>query len=174
MLDAFFALLFPSLFGKTIDPEKLLQQPLRKRLVNLIERKPGIHASELCREAGEPWGTVQYHIDLLRKGELVQSHSTGRERCLFPGTTDETEAMQMAVLNQGRRPDIATLLLARPGLRQVDVCNTLGIGRKTFRSSMKALVDAGLIEERRGLQEVRYFPAEHLPDMLGESDAGYA
>ncbi len=142
----------------------LLEQPVRRRLWDIILRKPGIHASELCRESGEAWGTVQYHLGLLRKNEMVQSMEAGRERRFFPQGVDEHKARMLTILNQGRREEIARFILEKPGTRQVDVCNSLGVSRKTFRSSIQPLVDAGLMTERKGLQTNRYFPAEELDE----------
>src|SRR5688572_33379589 len=73
------------------DRQRFTEQPMRRRLLDLIETHPGIHASELCREAGEPWGTVQYHLSLLHKGEMVHAVDAGRERRFFPSETRSEE-----------------------------------------------------------------------------------
>ncbi len=140
----------------------LADQPMRARLLELIHAQPGIHASKLARESGGPWGTVQYHLSLLGRGELVQSVDTGRERCFFPADTEPRRARLLALLNQGRRPEIARFIQEKPGSRQVDICEALDVSRKTFRSSVVPLVGAGLINERRGLQSNRYFPADAI------------
>ena len=159
-------------FGRVQGRDDLLEQPLRRRIYGIIQRHPGIHASELCRESGEAWGTVQYHLQLLRKGDLVQSLEAGRERRFFPPDIDPEEAHVVSVLNQGRRHEIFDCIRENPGIRQVDVCNAVAVSRKTFRSSIRALVDEGLIQERKGLQTNRYFaiaepPALPVPEPPG-------
>jgi predicted transcriptional regulator len=146
----------------------LSEQPMRRRLLDLIATRPGIHASELCREAGEPWGTVQYHLSLLHKGDLVRAVDSGRERRFFPPSTDPAKARLLALMNQGRRPEIAAYIRAHPGVRQVDVCQALGISRKTFRNSVLPLIAEGLMTERRSLQNNRYFPQSTLEPLLEE------
>lgn len=153
------------------DEHDLLDQPMRRRLVDLIASRPGIHASELCREAGEPWGTVQYHLSLLHKGELVRAVEAGRERRFFPAGMDPARARLLALLNQGRRPEVAQYIRAHPGTRQVDVCDALDVSRKTFRHSVHPLVAENLIQEKRGLQNNRYFPLEPLGRLLDEASA---
>jgi predicted transcriptional regulator len=150
------------------DPSRLLEQPMRRRLLSLIETHPGIHASELCREAGEPWGTVQYHLSLLHKGAMVTAIDSGRERRFFPSETDPAKARLLALLTQGRRPEIANFIRANPGARQVDVCDALGISRKTFRNSVIPMMQEGLVAEKRGLQSNRYFPLAGLDPLLSE------
>ena len=151
-------------------PAGLADQPMRARLLAIIQEHPGIHASRLCREAGGPWGTVQYHLSLLGRGELVQSVDTGRERRFFPAGTEPRRARLLAILNQGRRPEIARFIQKNPGQRQVDICDALDVSRKTFRSSVGPLVEEGLIHERKGLQTNRYFPEPGLPDALSHVD----
>lgn len=151
------------------DPQTLLSQPVRKRILELIQRRPGIHASALCRASGEAWGTVQYHLALLDKGELVTAVSAGRERRFFVGGIDPERARLMGVLNQGRRQEIAQFIRDHPGSRQVDVCTAVSVSRKTFRASIAPLVDAGLVSERKGLQTNRYFPDDGLQGLLGDA-----
>lgn len=148
------------------DNGHLLDQPMRRRLVDLIANRPGIHASELCREAGEPWGTVQYHLSLLHKGELVRAVEAGRERRFFPTGIEPGRARLLALMNQGRRPEVAQYIREHPGVRQVDVCDALDVSRKTFRNSVQPLVAENLIQEKRGLQNNRYFPLDGLGELI--------
>lgn len=160
MFDAVLNLLAQAVFGRVHAPGEnaLLDHRVRRRLYQLIHRKPGMHASEICRESGEPWGTVHYHLALLRNSKLVTSLEAGRERHFFPPDVDPQRARLLSLLNQGRRQEIAGFIRDNPGIRQVDICDAMAVSRKTFRSSIRPLVEEGLIEERRGLQSNRYFP----------------
>lgn len=155
------------------DSGRLRDQPVRKRLLGLIQAKPGIHASELAREVDEAWGTVQYHLSLLRKAEMVQSMAAGREKRLFPHDVDAVKVRLLSLLHQGRRHEIADFILTNPGMRQVDICDALHVSRKTFRSSIRPLVKEGLVDEKRGLHDNRYFPAEDLEGYLGDDAVDY-
>lgn len=157
-------------FAQAMSPE-LLEQPVRRRLWDIIRNRPGIHASQLCRESGEAWGTVQYHLGLLRKVEMITTVESGRERRFFPPDVDPDRARLVSLLEQGRREEIARFILANPGQRQVDVCTEVNVSRKTFRASVQPLVEAGLIEERKGLQTNRYYPVESLDGALSGFDA---
>ncbi|MGB1586687.1 MAG: winged helix-turn-helix transcriptional regulator [Thermoplasmatota archaeon] len=164
--------------AQAMDPE-LLEQPVRRRLWDIIRNRPGIHASQLCRESGEAWGTVQYHLGLLRKVEMVTSVESGRERRFFPPGMDPERARLMSLLEQGRREEIARFILDNPGQRQVDVCTSVSVSRKTFRASVQPLVEAGLIEERKGVQTNRYYPVDELEGALSgleqpDFDASFA
>lgn len=149
-----------------IQASSLRDQPLRRRLLGLIQERPGLHASDLARESGEPWGTVQYHLSLLRRGCAVRVVEAGRERRFFPTGVDPTRARLLALLGRGRRPEIASFIRHHPGARQVDICGALELSRKTFRSSVAPLVEAGLVQERRGLQSNRYYPQPALDGLV--------
>lgn len=168
MLETILLALAQAAFGRVEGPEaiRLSEQPVRKRLLSLIAANPGIHASELCRSAGEPWGTVQYHLSLLHRGEMVTSVESGRERRFFPSEVDPARARLVALLHQGRRNEIASFIRDHPGARQVDICDALDVSRKTFRASVAPLVQEGLVMERKGLQTNRYFPQAPLPGLL--------
>ncbi|MGB0653674.1 MAG: winged helix-turn-helix transcriptional regulator [Thermoplasmatota archaeon] len=147
----------------------LLSQPVRRRLVDLISDQPGIHASELCRQADESWGAVQYHLSLLDKADLIKSVSSGRERRFFRGGVEDGLARRLALVRQGRRQEIAEFIGANPGCRQVDVCKALGVSRKTFRAAINSLSDEGLVLERKGQRNNIYYPQAALQPVLGAS-----
>jgi predicted transcriptional regulator len=155
-------LLGMGLIAGDAQADGLLDQPIRKRLVSLIKRRPGIHASQLAREVDQPWGTVQYHLALLRRAELVNSVESGRERRFFPEDMDPSKARLLSLLHQGRRPDITRFIHDNPGARQVDICDALSVSRKTFRASVRPLVEEGLVQEQRGLHSNRYFAQDSL------------
>jgi predicted transcriptional regulator len=170
MFDLFLQLA-STLFGRVDGPRGLAEQPLRARLLQMIEQKPGMHASGLQRETGEPWGTVQYHLSLLEKAELVAAVDTGRERHFFPPGMDTRRTKLVAMLGHGRRGDVARFIREHPGARQVDVCQGVDMSRKTFRASIGELVAEGLIEERLGVQSNRYYPGSELDSLLPRADA---
>ncbi len=157
--------------GPAADKGRIREQSTRRRLLGIIESNPGIHASELTREVDESWGTVQYHLGLLREADLVSTVEAGRERRFFPSDVDPTKARLLAIMTQGRRAEIADFIRNHPGARQVDICQALAVSRKTFRSSVSPMIEEGLLEEQRSLQSNRYFAGptmvafEHDPSL---------
>lgn len=149
-----------------VGGDALLEQPVRNRLMRLIRRNPGIHASEMCRETGEAWGTVQYHLSLLQRNEMVMSMEAGRTKRFYPPDAAGARLEMVSLLDQGRRGEIARFILENPGMRQVDVCKAVSVSRKTFRASVADLVGAGLVAEHKGLQTNRYFPDDSLAPLL--------
>ncbi len=149
--------------------DDLLAQPVRKRLFGIIKREPGIHASEICRESGEAWGTVQYHLSLLQQNDMVQSVEAGRERRFFPPDIQPEVARLLGLLHCDRRQGIVSWLREHPGARQVDVCNALSVSRKAFRSAVGPLVAEGLVQEQKGIQTNRYYVDEGVHGVVSPS-----
>ncbi len=166
----------PRVTGPTADRRRIRNQPTRQRLLDIIQESPGIHASELTREVDESWGTVQYHLGLLRKAELVATVEVGRERRFFPQGVDPTKARLLSLVTHGRRGEIAAFIRDHPGARQVEICKALSVSRKTFRSSVTPLIEEGLLEEQRSLQSNRYFASSALEtlDAVGPVDPALA
>lgn len=152
--------------GPEADPEQIRSQPMRKRILGIITGRPGIHASELTREVDASWGTVQYHLGLLRKAEMVDSVAAGRERRFFPSGVDPTKARLLSLMTQGRREEIARFIRDHPGSRQVDICDALDVSRKTFRNSVRPLIEEGVLDERKSLQTNHYFADDALGEYL--------
>lgn len=146
-----------------------LSQPLRKKLMGIIMRRPGLPATALRREVGEAWGTVQYHLGLLQETHMVTTIEAGRGRLFFADGMDPRKARLISVLHQGRRQEIAQFIREHPGVRQVDLCNAVAVSRKTFRASISALKEAGLVVEQKSLRENRYFPEQPLEELMQES-----
>ncbi len=146
--------------------DELLRQPVRRRLLDIISDQPGIHASELCRQADESWGSVQYHLSLLRRASLIKSVTSGRERRFFSSTLDNGLARRLALVRQGRRYEIADFIQQNPGCRQVDVCEALGVSRKTFRAAIDSLANEELVVERKGQRNNLYYPQQDLDPVL--------
>lgn len=63
--------------------ERLLQQPLRKELFEVIKARPGIHLRELMRAVGRQVGVVNHHLQVLERGGLVYAQGTLRQRHYF-------------------------------------------------------------------------------------------
>ncbi len=146
--------------------QELLRQPVRRRLLDIISDQPGIHASELCRQADESWGSVQYHLSLLRRASLIKSVTSGRERRFFSSSLDSGLARRLALVRQGRRYEIADFIQQNPGCRQVDVCEALNVSRKTFRAAIDSLADEKLVVERKGQRNNLYYPQQDLDPVL--------
>lgn len=69
-----------------IPAADLLGHPARKRIVELVRERPGVHMRELNRLAGGGWGGFRQHLRLLEAGGYVTLVKAGGQRRVFPGS----------------------------------------------------------------------------------------
>jgi len=63
--------------------EDLLALPTRRRLYDVVRRRPGIGAREVQREAGTGWGETVYHLERLTEAHLLHRERSGHQDHYF-------------------------------------------------------------------------------------------
>lgn len=158
-----------------VEPERrLLDQPMRRRMVEVIRSQPGIKISQLCKETDAGWGTVKYHLQLLKGAGLVVARAAGRDCLLFTSDYPARDLPVTEALRQGRARELATAILATPGASQKELCERIHMTRKIVRRYVGLLSAAGLVEERRDAQYQRYAPTQRLAEHVGATKAADA
>lgn len=148
------------------DGRELLLQPMRRRMIDVIRKEPGIKISQLCRVTDAGWGTVKYHLHLLKKAGLIVSRSTGRDCLLFSSDYPVEELPVKEALRQGRADQLAQAIADKPGASQKELCAQVHMTRKIIRRYVEVLESAGLVVERRDAQFQRYYPNPKLVEHL--------
>jgi DNA-binding transcriptional ArsR family regulator len=129
--------------------------PVRDRLLDLVAGQPGINKSDACRHLGVAWGTVSYHVRILAAAGQVTVESVGREASIFPAGTPEARRKALrALLEDDARLVLGILGRVREG-SLLDLAVLAQRSRKVVRRHLRALVAAGLVQER-GLGRPRY------------------
>lgn len=141
----------------------------RERLLALIRDRPGLHKSALCHETGLAWGTVDYHLRLLERGNLVSRHSVGRTTRLFPAGLRERQSV-LATLADHAAARILAAVREAPQ-RMGSLSDHLGLSPKVVRRHVARLLHEGLLL-RDGDHRPVYRAAEVAMDLAddGEDD----
>lgn len=132
--------------------------PKARRIVEEVERTPGIHKRKLCRRIDMPWATLRHHLQALEDAGLVKSHRQGRQVHLFPASLPEgVRALRVAETDPLSRTILGEL--REHGLLRVsDIQRRHGHCRKTIRRHLDKLAKAGLVR-RTMSRQARYFLA---------------
>lgn len=158
---------FAPLYAKT-EKDNLLDNASRERIFEAIQANPGINLSQVHRLAELGWGVTVYHLKMLEKNGIVFSDARGRDRCFFENTP-ENRAMQGAIAalaNKERAQEIASIVVAEPGLNQREVVRRAGVSQRAASYYLSKLNDQGLVETRREKNFARYFATDRLVDAL--------
>lgn len=134
------ACLLLALLGGTPRGEKA-----RARIRELVDQNPGIHKSRLSRLSGLSWGSINHHLQVLRRtgGLIVQKQ---RHRAvIFPGGTPPEQMRFVAMLGRPDRPDLVDYVRQNPGQGVQSMSQHYGVSRKIIRRHLAQLEDVGLI-----------------------------
>jgi predicted transcriptional regulator len=129
----------------------------RERLLAHVKNHPGVHVNALGRQLDLATGQVQYHLQRLRKGgAVVADEQYGRTHYFAPGYTDR-ERRTFALARRETARELMLLLIEWEDATAGDLTEELGIARSTLSYHADRLVEAGLVEQRRGDRgRVRY------------------
>lgn len=151
----------------------LLKHAVRRDILGILQREPGIKISDLCKQTGAGWGTIQHHLNLLKKAHLVVSRSPGRDCLLFSSDYPADRLPVAETLRRGRAERLAIAIARSPGASQKELCDQVNMTRKIIRRYVGLLSSAGLVSERREARFQRYYPNPRLVNhlRLGTTDA---
>ncbi len=148
-----------------LDPQDLLDNPVRRRILELVREEPGISASELSRRVDVSWGTTIYHLNRLEDEHLVTSMREGRHRRFFQngGTHAPDEREVLATLRNDTTAQVLDTVRSEPGLAQKEIAQRVDMSPSALAWHIKRLHEADLVTKERDGRRVRYFQGETVP-----------
>lgn len=150
-----------------VQPDNLLENERRERVITMIRERPGIGPSEIGQTLGTGWGATMYHLDRLERAGLVVSRRAGHHRCYFvPGALPKDAQAQVGIFRGDTARRVAQLLLERPGLTQTQLCQALGLSASAASKQLSRLEAASLVRREATSQGTRVYPADTLGGAL--------
>lgn len=138
--------------------EEILNNPIREHVLTLIRTQPGIHASDIARQANAGWGTIVYHLSVLEKNKVVTSLVDGRHKRFFPADTiDFGKRGQLAALKNPNTRSIYDMIESTPGLVQGELAGKTGLTIPTVIWHLQRLEEAGLVGRDKSGRRFHYF-----------------
>ena len=93
-LGALFPFIAPASQGTLAAPrDHAWEHPLRKRILNTLERSPGIHYRELQRQLDAANGTLRHHLDVLINERTVTIMPVNGRTCYYAGAPAQVEIL---------------------------------------------------------------------------------
>ena len=157
-----FQLLFPATQGTMIaHRETGWEHPLRLRIVEALERSPGIHFRELQRRLSAANGTLRHHLDTLAKEGVVTVVPVNGRTCYYfgapaqveilegTGVTDDSRAAAMMPvgLSEVQRVVVARLTEDEDPASQAQLARDLGRSRASVHSAISVLRKRGILDQ---------------------------
>ncbi len=134
------------------DPE--LELLNRRAIYQVINNFPGIHFRELFRKLNMSMGSLEYHLRILERNELVYSKKEGGfTRYFVKGKLGSEDKELASLLQNDRLRKLLFTLVLTPGLSHKSLTEKLGWPKSTISFYLKKLLRKGIIEERQTTQK---------------------
>ena len=131
------------------DPESPLELENRRRLYKLIEEFPGIHFRELFRKTDISMGSLEYHLQVLEKSDLIYlKKEGGYTRYFVQGKLSEADKDLATMLRNDRLRKLLFTLILNPGISHKNLTKELNWPKSTISFYLKKLQNKEIIEER--------------------------
>ena len=155
-------LLFPAAQGTMVaHRETGWEHPLRLRIVDTLEKSPGIHFRELQRRLDAANGTLRHHLDILTKEGVVTIVPVNGRTCYYfgapaqveilegTGVTDDIRAASMMPvgLSEVQKVVVARLTEQDSPESQAQLARDLGRSRASVHSAISVLRERGILNQ---------------------------
>lgn len=164
---SFFGILLGPLFGAVLDPRaRILKHPMRKKILEIVERQPGMLAQALADSIGCNRSTLRYHVAVMQSAGILRVVSQQQRAYLFAATLSAERQQSLSILQRGRTWELARQVAQNPGQPQMELTAKLQMSRKILRKYVNRLLQVGLIQEIQDPPYVTYFPTGDLTKMV--------
>ena len=116
------------------------------KLIQVIEKNPGIKYREIMRFTGLKNGVLSHHLDKLEKSGVVQVVREPRQTRFYPLIVSETESKIIKNLRRHTtRKIIHTLMINKDGLPFNEIVDCVNKAPSTVSFYLSQLVEEGII-----------------------------
>jgi predicted transcriptional regulator len=166
-LGTLVAVLLGAFLFSRIEDERLLENPVRQKVLETIRDGPGVCIGEVRDRAGVAWGTAVYHLHRLeRSGAVVSVRQKGARRYFAANTAVSRHRAGIAALAHPTAQRIAQLVHERPGIDQAGLCRALGLLNPAASKHLGRFQALGLVTAQRAGRSRLYQGTEALDQAL--------
>jgi len=119
----------------------------RATIYDFILRNPGTHFRNICTSLGLSIGTVQYHLEQLVEGELIESEKESRYKRFFISRRfSGFEKLIISFLQKPMARKIIKYTSSPEGFSHQELVHCLGVSSQAVTWHVKRLMDEGILE----------------------------
>ena len=145
-----------------IRHDQALEHATRRRIIEAVQKDPGITTQELSRALEVPWATAVHHLMILERLEILVSSRTTHQVHWFDvaqGALGKDRTAIAAVRSKATAA-VFDYIQANPGLSLSAIARALAVRHTTVRFHLRKLLRAELLESRPHGRRYRYFAAD--------------
>lgn len=130
--------------------EEVLADDTRQQIRQLVGREPGIHAREIGRRVDANERTVEHHLDILVREEVLSTLERGGYKHFFvKGDHTPREMQALASLRRGKAETVYENIRQQPGVGLTELAQRAEISKPYASKLVGQLVDVGLVDKVR-------------------------
>lgn len=160
-------------FYSRISRSRILSNPRRQQIYDIVAQQPGVTATELSTATGLARVVVQHHLRMLETHQMVTVRPNGRRRAYYLiGEVPAGEQLhgQAALRDESRRKIAEAILASAEPMTQNSLSEGTGLSQRLVSYHLSHLQERGLVHSE-GSQPRRYRPTDLLASLLrGDSD----
>ncbi len=135
--------------------ESIIDQTPRDKIFSTIVQNPGLHFREIQRRTNYATGAVQYHIDYLKKKNLIHEIKEGK----FTRYYSVEEKSNSKILNLLRQNQVRLIVLfllnqRRATIKAISIATKLNSPIVLFH--LKKLISASVVKEEK-IKELTFY-----------------
>ena len=135
---------FPTEFDSASNPLNLTSRLI---IYNYIQTNPAVHLRKISSDLSISIGSVQYHLDRLVEGKLIESEKESKYRRFFLARKySEFEKRLLSFMNRPTAAMIIRLLYQNGEVQHQVLACSLGITSQAISWQVKQLRDQGIIK----------------------------
>lgn len=135
----------------------VLDLEARNTIYWIISKHPGLHFRELQRRTGLVIGSLQYHLNYMKKkGLITEQKSWDYSRFYIKGELSEEERKLMSSLRQKNIRILVTFLYNCKGCQHKDIAKNVGLSPSTVSWYLNRLCEVGIVKNAKDGRETRF------------------
>ena len=148
--------------GSISTKNRSTEHPLRRRILNTLEKHPGLCYRELQSTLATANGTLRHHLDVLQSRKSISVMPVNGRTCYFAGAPSQVEILKGIAVSEQREASslpIGLSLVQRLIIEdivkegtprsQAQLARRIGRTRATVHSAVKVLRRRGILREDR-------------------------
>ena len=131
-----------------VSKNNILDLDTRQRIYDYIEKNPGMHSRELSRNMNIPLTTLRYHLNVLKKKELIEAKHIGSYKKFFVSGKVCNLDKELLTLFRKKIPCRMFLFLSySSACNQKDLSEELEVDPALISYHLKKMLKLGIIEK---------------------------
>ena len=148
--------------GSISTKNRSTEHPLRRRILNTLEKHPGLCYRELQSTLATANGTLRHHLDVLQSRKSISVMPVNGRTCYFAGAPSQVEILKGIAVSEQRaasslpiglslvqRLIIEDIVKEGTPRSQAHLARRIGRTRATVHSAVKVLRRRGILREDR-------------------------